>query len=111
MTNYFPIVFEKEASGAVSAYVPGLPVYASADGRPRAERAIREVLAAYLEEHPDAETPADVRVARVGPRGVDVVSVGAMLGRKTSAKKARASRANGARGGRPSAGRRTKRSA
>ena len=30
MTTYYPIVIETEASGAVSAYVPGLPVYAAA---------------------------------------------------------------------------------
>ena len=31
MTVHYPIVLETEASGAVSAYVPGLPVYAAAD--------------------------------------------------------------------------------
>lgn len=46
-TNYYPIVFETEVSDAVSAYVPGLPVYAAADSRAKAESAIREVLAAY----------------------------------------------------------------
>ena len=29
MTIYYPIVIETETSGAVSAYVPGLPVYAA----------------------------------------------------------------------------------
>ena len=54
MTTYYPIVLETEASGAVSAYVPGLPVYAAADTRAKAERAIRTTLAAYLSAHPDA---------------------------------------------------------
>ena len=30
MTMLYPIVLETEDSGAVSAYVPGLPVYAAA---------------------------------------------------------------------------------
>ncbi len=51
MTAYYPIVIETETSGAVSAYVPGLPVYAAADTHAQAERAIREVLAAYLNAH------------------------------------------------------------
>ena len=106
MTTYFPIVFEKEESGAVSAYVPGLPVYAAADGRSQAERAIRATLAAYLAAHPAAAPAVDVRVARAGAHGVDVVGIGAMLGRATSPKKERASRANGRRGGRPPARRR-----
>ena len=44
MTTYYPIVIETEANGAVSAYVPGLPVYAAADTRAKAEQAIRETL-------------------------------------------------------------------
>lgn len=31
MTMLYPIVLETEESGAVSAYVPGLPVYAAAE--------------------------------------------------------------------------------
>ena len=44
MTMLYPIVLETEESGAVSAYVPGLPVYAAADTHALAERAIRAVL-------------------------------------------------------------------
>ena len=44
VTTYYPIVIETEANGAVSAYVPGLPVYAAADTRAKAEQAIRETL-------------------------------------------------------------------
>ena len=51
MTVKYPIVFETEASGAVSAHVPGLPVYAAADSYAKAERAIRGLLAAYLQSH------------------------------------------------------------
>ena len=44
MTMLYPIVLETEEDGAVSAYVPGLPVYAAADTQAKAERAIRAVL-------------------------------------------------------------------
>jgi predicted RNase H-like HicB family nuclease len=102
MTTYYPIVIETEASGAVSAYVPGLPVYAAADTRAKAEQAIRATLAAYLRAHPDAAPTSDVRVARVS-NGADVtlVGVGALLGAGTSRRKARASQLNGRLGGRP----------
>ena len=65
MTMLYPIVLETEDNGAVSAYVPGLPVYAAADSHAKAERAIRAVLAAYLAAHPDSRPEARVRVARV----------------------------------------------
>jgi hypothetical protein len=34
----FPIVFEPEASGVISAYVPGVPVYAQGATQKQAER-------------------------------------------------------------------------
>jgi hypothetical protein len=43
MTICYPIVLETEMNRAVSAYVPGLPVYAAADSQSNAERAIRAV--------------------------------------------------------------------
>lgn len=104
MTVHYPIVLETEASGAVSAYVPGLPVYAAADSHAKAERAIRRVLTAYLEAHPGSRSDARVRVARVSDRHkrkVHIVGVAALLGAGHSATKARASRANGRLGGRP----------
>ena len=52
MTMLYPIVLETEENGAVSAYVPGLPVYAAADSHAKAERAIRAVLAEYPERAP-----------------------------------------------------------
>ncbi|MEW6322201.1 MAG: hypothetical protein AB1635_14070 [Acidobacteriota bacterium] len=100
----YPIVLETEESGAISAYVPGLPVYASADSHAKAERAIRAVLTAYLKAHPSTRPEARVRVARVSDRGdtsVSVVGVAALVGAKRTAAKARASRANGRLGGRP----------
>jgi hypothetical protein len=104
MTTYYPIVLETETSGAVSAYVPGLPVYAAADTRPKAERAIRTTLAAYLKAHPDSVPNSDVRVARVSDdqrAKVHIVGVGALLGSGRSRRKARSSQRNGRLGGRP----------
>ena len=103
MTIHYPIVLETEDGGAVSAYVPGLPVYAAADSRAKAERAIQSVLTAYLEAHPGTRTDAQVRVARVSTRQnkIDIVGVAALVGARRSAVKARASRANGRLGGRP----------
>jgi predicted RNase H-like HicB family nuclease len=104
MTMLYPVVLETEESGAVSAYVPGLPVYAAADSHAKAERAIRGMLAEYLKAHPASRPDARVRVARVSgtARGmVDIVGVAALVGAKRTPVKARASRANGRLGGRP----------
>lgn len=104
MTIHFPIVLEREEGGAVSAYVPGLPVYAAADTHAKAERAVRTVLTAYLETHPGARSRAQVRVARLSSgktNQVDVVDVAALVGARRTAAKARASRSNGRLGGRP----------
>lgn len=104
MTTYYPIVIETEANGAVSAYVPGLPVYAAADTRAKAEQAIRETLAFYLEANPHSVPTSTVRVARVsGPNraNVNIVGVGALLGSGRSRRKASASQKNGKLGGRP----------
>ena len=78
MTIHYPIVLETEASGAVSAYVPGLPVYAAADSHAKAVRAIRDVLTAYLEAHPGSRSVAQVRVARFSDRQVDIVGAAAL---------------------------------
>jgi predicted RNase H-like HicB family nuclease len=87
MTMHYPIVLETEESGAVSAYVPGLPVYAAADSHAKAERAIRAVLAEYLKEHPASRPEARVRVARVSDRGkagISIVGVAALVGARRS---------------------------
>lgn len=102
--THFPIVFEREASGAISAYVPGLPIYAAADTHRKAEQAIGSLLTAYLKAHPDSRPDVQVRVARVTKRTdtpVDIVGVAALVGAGRSPSKARASRANGRLGGRP----------
>lgn len=104
MTLLYPIVLETEDSGAVSAYVPGLPVYAVADTHAKAERAIRAVLTAYLEAHPDSRPDARVRVARFSTTArakIDIVGPAALVGAHRSATKAQASRRNGRLGGRP----------
>lgn len=104
MTVLYPIVLETEDTGAVSAYVPGLPVYAAAESPAKAERAIRAVLTAYLQAYPASRPDARVRVARFSDKGktkVDIVGVAALVGAQRSAPKARASRANGRLGGRP----------
>jgi predicted RNase H-like HicB family nuclease len=106
MTMLYPIVLETEESGAVSAYVPGLPVYAAAETHAKAERAIRGMLTQYLNTHPASRPGARVRVARFsdsGNRKVDIVGVAALVGARRSASKARASQANGRLGGRPRA--------
>ena len=94
MTVLYPIVLETEETGAVSAYVPGLPVYAAAETHAKAERAIRTVLSAYLEAHPASRPDARVRVARVStaaPTRVDIVGPAALVGAHRSTAKARAS--------------------
>jgi hypothetical protein len=104
MTKLYPIVLETEDDGAVSAYVPGLPVYAAADTHAKAERANRGLLEANLQEHPSSKPEARVRVARcsdVGAGRVEIVGVAALVGAKRTAAKARASRVNGRLGGRP----------
>ena len=104
MTMLYPIVLETEDNGAVSAYVPGLPVYAAADSHAKAERVIRELLTEYLTAHTASRPDARVRVARfsdTGKRRVEIVGVAALVGAKRTAAKARASRANGRLGGRP----------
>jgi hypothetical protein len=104
MIQRYPIVLERETNGAVSAYVPGLPVYAAADSHAKAERAIRAALHAYLEAHPGTKSHARVRVARFTDRPqlkIEIVGPAALVGSRRSAAKARASRANGRLGGRP----------
>jgi hypothetical protein len=69
--------------GAVSAYVPGLPVYAAAETHAQAERAIRGVLTEYLNAHPASRPDARIRGARVSDGGrarVSVVGVAALVG-------------------------------
>ena len=100
------MVFETEASGVISAYVPGLPVYAQGNTQLRAERAIRNTLWAYLEAHPGSESTATIKVAAFRPRvsrrvGLVMMSPAALVGTRTSTRKAAASRANGLLGGRP----------
>jgi predicted RNase H-like HicB family nuclease len=99
--NHFPVVIETETSGAVSAYVPGLPVYAAANTHAKAEQAIRSTLAAYLAAHPESVPTTAVRVARVHGSTVEIVGVAALLGAGRSRLKARASQLNGRLGGRP----------
>ena len=65
MAVHLPIVFEREDSGAFSAYVAGLPVYAQGATAKQAERAIQRTLTAYSAAHPDTASAASVKVATV----------------------------------------------
>ena len=110
MTTHYPILLEAEATGAVSAYVPDLPVYAAGNTAEEAEQAIRHLLASYLSDRQAKGLPLPasrtiVKVARINATAlrstVAIVSSAALLGRERSARKAAAARRNGLQGGRP----------
>jgi predicted RNase H-like HicB family nuclease len=110
MTTRYPILLQAEATGAVSAYVPGLPVCAAGNTADEAERAIRDRLASYLSDRQAKGLPlpasrTTVKVARINTTAlrstVAIVSSAALLGRERSPRKAAAARRNGLRGGRP----------
>ncbi len=70
MATHYPIVFEREESGAFSAYVAGLPVYAQGATRGKVATAIVRTLGAYLKAHPEQKPCAGGQAAAQGRRGV-----------------------------------------
>ena len=111
MTQYFSVAVERESNGTLSAYVLGLPgVYAAADTRAEVKRAIRGALAAHLAtlkalgRKPEPQVEVAVLRRDIYATKADLlqfVGVGALLARATSRAKARASRRNGQKEGRP----------
>jgi predicted RNase H-like HicB family nuclease len=105
--EYFSVVIEQESNGTFSAWVAGLPgVYAAADSARDAKRLIRGALAAHLEALKTLKRPvhpkAEIIVLRHRESGaLESTGIGALLGRYRSTAKARASRENGRKGGRP----------
>lgn len=113
VTSHYPLVLEHELNGTVSAYVVGVPgVFASADSERAAVSGIRAALKAHLTALNDlparrSTVRSSLRVAKVTfakgrsvPK-VGLVGLGALMGRRRSAAKAEAARANGRKGGRP----------
>jgi hypothetical protein len=94
--THYPVVFERESSGTVSAYVVGLPVYAAADTVMKVERAIRAMLAGYLLTHPHTVPTATLRIARVANTStVEVVEIADLSRGRPVAAKRPAQRAGG----------------
>ncbi len=110
MTKYFPVVIEEESNGTYSAWVPGVPgVYAAADTVREAKQALRGALKAHLatleglgrgvDKMKTAELSILTFAANKSLKYANLAST--LLGRRTSAAKARAARLNGRKGGRP----------
>jgi len=111
MTKYFPVVVEEDSNGTYRAWVPGVPgVYAAADTVREAKQALRGALRAHLAtleglgRGVDKMKTAELSILTfaANKKSLKYANLAStLLGRRTSAAKARAARLNGRKGGRP----------